>query len=135
MHCCAVYGMFCCRLGRVEHVLETWESLGVNNGPQLLSELGFTERGHERLSLRDLATALEEECRVGSERDGRGPAAVTALHLAALSYLHEVKFLRYLYSCLVDYFSPSSLNFWTMCQFIQTAIIQVRERDIFVSCS
>lgn len=95
-------------------MLETWESLGVNNGPQLLSELGFTKRGHERLSLRDLAVALEEECRVGSERDGRGPAAVTSLHLAALSYLHEVKFLRYLYTVLIhmiDYFSPSSHNF------------------------
>ncbi|KAK4318493.1 hypothetical protein Pmani_010512 [Petrolisthes manimaculis] len=83
----------------MEHIVECWESVGVNNGQQLLSELGFTECGHERLSLRDLAVALEEECRVGSERDTPGQVEVTSVHLAALSYLHEVKFLRLSVEC------------------------------------
>lgn len=77
----------------VENVLELWESLSIGNGANLLKEMGFPHRPHDRLSLGDLSTALEEECRVSEDQSTSN--TVTTVQMAVLTYLHEVKFLRF----------------------------------------
>lgn len=76
----------------VETILELWESLSIGNGVSLLKEMGFPHRPHDRLSLADLSTALEEECRVTD--DQAATTTATPVQLAVITYLHEIKFLR-----------------------------------------
>ncbi|XP_045607342.1 ninein-like protein isoform X4 [Procambarus clarkii] len=77
----------------VDNILELWESLNISNGVNLLKEMGFPHRSHERLSLCDLSSALEEECQI-TEDQGSG-TSVAAVNVALLTYLHDIKYLRF----------------------------------------
>lgn len=77
----------------VDNLLELWESLSISNGASLLREMGLPHRRHERVSLCDLSSALEEEGQI--TEDQSSSTSVTPLQMAVLTYLHEIKFLRF----------------------------------------
>ena len=78
---------------RVDTLLEAWEGLNISNGPTLLRDLSLPHRRHDSLSLRDLAAALEAECQLPEEEGAGG--RVTLMQMTLLTYLHEIKFLRW----------------------------------------
>lgn len=80
------------RYATVDNLLELWESLSISNGATLLRDMGLPHRRHERISLCDLSSTMEEEGQITVDQSSS--MSVTPLQMAVLTYLHEVKFLR-----------------------------------------
>ncbi|XP_069989274.1 ninein-like protein isoform X2 [Penaeus vannamei] len=77
----------------VESILELWDSFNISNGADLLSNMGFPHRPHERVSLSELSAAMEEEVQLPEEPSPG--ARISSMQMTVLTYLQEIKFLRF----------------------------------------
>lgn len=72
-------------------VLEAWEHAGIDHGPRLLHELGFTGPA---LHITDLSNALDEELRVLSTQHSPSPNDARTLLLQSSLALHRFQYIR-----------------------------------------
>ncbi|XP_042864871.1 blastoderm-specific protein 25D-like isoform X6 [Penaeus japonicus] len=77
----------------VESILEMWDSFNISNGADLLGNMGFPHRPHERVSLSELSAAMEEDVQLPEEQSPS--TRITSMQMTVLTYLQEIKFLRF----------------------------------------
>lgn len=82
------------RFATYDATVECLRSLGLSQAPHLLEALSFR---HQRINLRDLVAALQEEMSAGLENgllSNLGPSGA-ALHAGLLLMQHELAAVRY----------------------------------------